>query len=231
LENGGTPSDLRERVRSEIRASLRHDFDLRSARTARLLLLAGVAGIAGSLGAMLMISGHPFDHHAQWHVAVFSALWAGLLVVAWAVVLLQVRTPSLPLARAATIGLLGLGLAGVCGAVCPDPHFLTWWSNTGFGAALVEGGWPWLSAFCFGLLTSVFIGAGAAAVAWGPPRSARISALLPAFVLLVLLSPGVALQAVGYSWMMFLGWWVGTGIGAFLGVASGLRLRVRLGIS
>ena len=231
MDNEGTPSDLRERVRSEIRASLRRDFDQRSARAARLLLVAGAAGIAGSLGAMLMISGHPFDHHAQWHVAVFSAVWAGLLVVAWAVVLLQVRTPSLPLARSATVGLLGLGLGGACGAVCPDPHFLAWWSSTDLGGGLAAGGGLWLSALCFGVVTSLIIGAAAGALAWGPPRSTGISALLPASVLLVLLSPGVALQAVGYSWTVFLGWWLGTAIGALLGVASGLRLRARLGIS
>src|SRR5262245_39852693 len=124
VENHGPPSELREGVRSGIVEALLRDFDRRGAQTARLLALAGVGGVAGALGAMLLISGHPFGHHATWHVAVFSAVWAGLLVVALAIALLEVRTPTLPLASAAAIGLIGLGLAGLCGAACPDPHFL-----------------------------------------------------------------------------------------------------------
>lgn len=229
MENEGTPPDLRERVRSEIGASLRRDLELRNARTARLLILAGVAGVAGALGAMLLVSGHPFGHHAPWHEVVFSAMWAGLLVVTLAVVLLQVRTPSLPLARSATVGLLGLGIAGACGAACPDPHFFAWWSSTYVGAALAEGGGLAVSALCFGLVTSLIVGSVAALVAVGRWRSTPMTAPLPALVLLVLLSPGVALQSIGTSWTVFLGWWLGTAVGVYFGVASGLRRRSLLG--
>lgn len=76
-----TPDELREGVREGILTSLRRDLDLRGSRTARLLLLAGVGGVTGSLGATALLAGHPFGHHAPWHVAAFSAVWAGLLVV------------------------------------------------------------------------------------------------------------------------------------------------------
>jgi hypothetical protein len=112
VEKERTPSDVREGVRSGILASIRHDVELRGGRTARLLLAAGVIGVAGAVGAILLISGHPFGHHPPWHVAVFSAIWAGLLVVGFALAFLQVRTPTLSLAHAAAVGILGLGDAG-----------------------------------------------------------------------------------------------------------------------
>ena len=108
-----TPEELREGVRSGILASIQRDIDLRGGRTARLLASAGLSGILGAVGAILLISGHPFDHHPPWHVAVFASVWAGLLVVSLSFAFLRVRTPSLPLARAACVGVLGLGLAGV----------------------------------------------------------------------------------------------------------------------
>ena len=214
-----------------IRAALRRDFDLRGAQTARLLVVAGVAGVAGALGATLLVAGHPFGHHAPWHLAVFSAVWAGLLVVTLAIVLLQVRTPSLPLARSAAVGLIGLGLAGVCGAACPDPHFLIWWSQTRLGTQIGGVGGLALSALCFGLVTSLVIGAVAVVLAQGQLRSSPIGPVLPAAVLFLLLAPGVALQSVGTSWMVFSGWVLGTAGGTYVGVASALRLRALLGPS
>jgi hypothetical protein len=71
---------------------------------------------------------------------VFGAIWTGLLVVCLSLVLLEVRTPSLPLAHAALVAMLGLGLAGICGAACPDQHFLHWWFGTAIGGRLVAGG-------------------------------------------------------------------------------------------
>jgi hypothetical protein len=230
LENEGTPPELSEGVRAGVVASLRRDFELRGARTARRLALAGVVGIAGALGATLLVAAHPFSHHAPWHVVVFSAIWAGLLVVTLALALLDVRTPSLPLARAAAVGLLGLGLAGICGAVCPDPHFLAWWSHTPVGGQLTRSGGLALSALCLGLAASLAIGAMSALLAIGRSR-APVDPLLPAAMLLVLLSPGVVLQSVGTSWGVLGGWLLGTAGGAYAGVAVGLRLRSLVGLA
>jgi hypothetical protein len=176
----------------------------------------------------LMLSGHPFGHHPSWHVVVFSAVWVGLLVVCLSLVFLGVRTPSLPLARSASVAILGLGLAGICGAVCPDQHFLQWWSATPVGGRLSHVGGLASSAFCFGLLTSLFIGAAAAFLALGARAGPPIGASLPAAMLLALLAPGVALQSVDTSWGVFSSWLLGSGGGAYAGVASGVRLRSRL---
>lgn len=225
MANGRTPKELREGVRSGILASIKRDVDLRGGRTARLLVSAGLIGIVGAVGAVLLISGHPFGHHAPWHLAVFASVWAGLLVVSLSIAFLQVRTPSLPLGHAACVGILGLGLAGICGALCPDQHFLHWWSATGVGTGLESMGGLALSALCFGGVSTLFLGAVAAFVALGGKGRPPVRPLLPAAMLLLLLSPGVALQSVGTSWGVFLGWLLGTGAGAYVGVAGGIRLR------
>lgn len=228
MDERETPAGLREEVRAGIVTALQRDFERRGGRTARLLVLAGVIGVAGSLGAILLVADHPFGHHAPWHVAAFTAVWAGLLIVSLALALLQVRTPELPLARSASVGLIGLGIAGLCGAACPDPHFLAWWSGTRAGEELMAiGGLP-VSALCFGLVTSLSFGATSAFLAIGTDLAARIRPTLPAAMLLLLLAPGVALQSVGTSWMVFAGWLLGASFGAWSGVTVGIRVRSAL---
>lgn len=220
-----TPPDVREGVRSGIYAALKRDLEQRGGHTARLLAAAGVVGVAGAVGLTLLVTGHPFGHHPAWHVAVFSAVWAGLLVVSLAVAFLRVRTPALPLARSASVGLVGLGVAGICGVACPDPHFLTWWSSTALGASLIETGGRAISTLCFGVVAALFVGASAAFFALGDAHHAPIRPFLPAVMLVLLLAPGVALQSVGTSWSVFLCWLLGTAAGCYLGVVSGMRLR------
>jgi len=225
MESESTPPDLREGVRMGVLDGLKRDFDLRGGRTARLLVAAGVIGVAGAIGITLLVSEHPFGHHPHWHLAVFSAVWAGLLVVGLSIALLGVRTPSLPLARAALVGILGLFLAGLCGAVCPDQHFLHWWSQTGIGAALGAAGGPALAALCFGLTTSAAVALAAAGLVRGDRQQPPLRPLLPALVLLVLLLPGIALQSIDTTWGVFLGWLAGAAGGSYAGVVGGLRLR------
>jgi hypothetical protein len=220
-----TPAELREGVRSGILASLERDLAQRGGRTARRLLIAAAIGVPGAVGATLLLSGHPYGHHPPWHAVVFGALWTGLLVVCLALVLLDVRTPSLPLARSAWVAMLGLGLAGLCGAVCPDAHFLQWWGATAVGGWLSGAGGLALSALCFGLVSALGIAAGAAWLGWRAGAEARPRPLLPAAMLLALLAPGVALQCVGEPWGVFWSWLLGSAAGAWAGVAGGIRLR------
>jgi hypothetical protein len=223
-----TPDELREGVRSAIADRLKRDAELRGGRTARLLVAAGALGVFGALGMIRIIYGHPYDHHPAWHVVVFGAIWSGLLVVALAIAFLQVRTPSLPLGRAARIALLGLGIAGICSAFCPDQHFLAWWSGTRAGEPLADlAGLP-LSALCFGLLVTLLVGAVATFIALRRWDGGQIGPLLPAVMLFVLLAPGVALQSFGSAWTVFAGWLIGTGIGSYAGIAVGIAARTRL---
>lgn len=225
MENERTPPDLREGIRGGILSSIRRDVELRGGRTARLLLAAAVVGVVGAIGVTLLVSQHPFDHHPPWHVTVFSTIWAGLLFVSFAIAFLQVRTPALPLARSASVGILGLGLAGICGAACPDPHFLHWWSGTVVGEGIAGVGGLVLGAACFGLVTTLFFAAVSAFVLLRERSPTKADLLLPAMVLFILLVPGVALQAVGTSVGVFAGWLVGTAAGALLGVAGGAEAR------
>src|SRR6266516_3464721 len=180
MASDSTPPDLREGVRSGIIAAIDRDAELRGGRTARRLVAAGVLGVFGAIGMIRMLAGHPYGHHPPWHLVVFSALWSGLLGVAFAIAFLQVRTPSLPLARSVCVGLLGLGIAGICSALCPDQHFLDWWSSTPAGSALSGiGGLP-LSALCFGGVTTLVFGAASAVIAIGSRRGHPIRPLLPA---------------------------------------------------
>ena len=143
---------------------------------------------------------------------------------------LQVRTPSLSLARSASVAVLGLGLAGICGALCPDPHFLRWWAGTAIGEGAAAACGPPCAALCFGLSMSLLVGSLAAfALLDGATRHRSVSRLLPAAALLVLLSPGVALQSVGTSPGVFAGFLLGTAAGCYAGVAVGSRLRDLLG--
>jgi hypothetical protein len=110
--------------------------------------------------------------------------------------------------------MLGLGLAGVCGAACPDQHFLDWWSGTAPGTALGRAGGLALGALCFGLVTTLGFGAGAALLGLGDSRRSALRPLLPAAMLVALLLPGIALQSVGTSWAVLGSWLLGTAGGA-----------------
>jgi hypothetical protein len=140
-----------------------------------------------------------------------------------AIALLQVRTPSLPLSRSARLAILGLGIAGICSAFCPDQHFLDWWSSTGAGNAIDGIAGLSLSALCFGAVTTFVFGAGAAITGMGARYHGRVQPLLPATMLVLLLAPGVALQSVGTSWGIFGSWLLGTLAGAYGGTAVGIR--------
>lgn len=220
-EGDRTPADVRDGVRSGILDAITQDVEQRGGRTARLLGAAGVVGVLGAIGVTLLISAHPFGHHPPWHVAVFSAVWAGFLVVGLALVFLRVRTPKLPLSQAAMTGVLGLGLAGICGAICPDQHFLHWWSGTAVGGSLSHSGGIGISALCFGGVTTLFIGFVAALMT----LSGEQKPLLPAVAVFIMLVPGVVLQSVGAPLGALLGWIAGTAAGAFVGVLAGIRAR------
>lgn len=222
-----TSREVREGVRSGILDSIERDVEQRGGRTARLLLAAGVIGAIGAIGATLLVYEHPYEHHPHWHVTAVSTVWAGLLFVSFAIALLQVRTPALPLAHSASVGILGLGLAGICGALCPDQQFLRWWSATGVGLVLTETMGLALSAVCFGFVTTLVFGVAAAMVVLGD-RARATRPPVPAAFLVMLLAPGVLLQSFDTSPGIFVGWLLGTAAGAYAGVAGGILARGRL---
>jgi hypothetical protein len=225
MEASRTPEEVREGVRQALITSLTQDFEMIGGPTARRLIIAGTAGVGGAIGATLLVSGHSFGHHPPWLVGVFSAVWAGLLVVSLALGLLRIRTPTLALGQAAMVGVIGLALAGLCSFLCSHQHLLGWWGDTAAGRWLVGAAGLSVSALCFGLVMSVLFGAASALIVFPKERKRQPKPLLPAVMILLLLVPGLALQSVGTSLWVFATWTLGTGIGAYLGVAMGLFAR------
>jgi hypothetical protein len=220
-----TPPDLREGVRKGILGALAADFELSGGRTAGRLIGAGVLGVAAAVAITLLISGHPFAHHPPWHVLVFSTVWAGLMVVSLALILLRVRTPTWPIARAAATGVLALGLAGFCSLFCPDPHFFDWWISTAPGSWVAASGGQAASALYFGLVTSFLLGAVATLVAFRERLTRLRLPLLPASFVFVLLAPGIILQSVGMSPGVSIPWLLGTGVGSYAGTSGAMVLH------
>ncbi len=220
--------EARAGVRDGILSAIRGDVELRGGRTARRLLAAGAVGVLGALGATLLVTRHPMGHHPDWHGVIFGSIWAGLLVVTLSIALLRVRTPNLPLDRAALAGIVGLGLAGLCGAACSDQHFLIWWANTGVGRYVISSGGPVIGALCFGVITTAFIAAISSFVTLGRSAASGLGALVAAAAVFLLLVPGVALQTVGMSIGVSTAWLAGTGVGALLGSSGSARVRAIL---
>lgn len=220
-----TPKGLREGVRDALIASLERDLDQRGGATLRRLLAAVAVGVAGALGATLLVANHPFGHHAGWHEIVISTVWAGLLILALALVFLRIRMPGLGIGQAAQVAILALGLAGICGSLCSDQHFLSWWSERPIGSQLLDSvGLP-VSAACFGLVATFAFAALSALVVARPAQTERLRSVLPAAMITLLLLPGIALQAVGTSLGVFAFWLAGVALGAYLGVAGGMAGR------
>ena len=174
---------------------------------------------------VLLVSGHPFGHHPPWHLVLFAAIWSGLLVVALATMMLRVRTPALPLAQAVGVGVVALGLAGLCGAICPDPHFLDWWSTTRLGESAAAVGGVGFSVLRFGFVTTLAVGIGATLLVQGA-GGGTLRPCLPAIMIVLLLAPGVALQSLGTSWLIVAGWFFGIMLGAYFGVSIPSAFRV-----
>lgn len=223
-----TDPETRSGVHDAILSAIRGDVELRGGRTARRLLAAGAVGVLGALGATLLVTRHPMGHHPDWHGVIFGSVWAGMLVVMLSIALLRVRTPGLPLDRAALVGIVGLGLAGICGALCSDQHFLVWWSATSVGKFTVSSVGPALGALCFGLVATTFIAATASLMAMGRAARSNRGVLMSSAAVFLLLTPGVALQTVDTTIEVKAGWFAGTAIGALVGAIGAARVREML---
>ncbi|RIL07212.1 MAG: hypothetical protein DCC71_03695 [Proteobacteria bacterium] len=223
-----TPEALREGVRSAISSALARDADRRGGRTGRQLALSGVIGVVGGLAVTWLVAAHPLGHHPQWHLAFYSTVWAGLLVVVLALALLDVRTARWPIGSAARAAVLALGIAGICGWICPDQHFLEWWNATRLGSQIVrETDSMGLSAFCFGIVATTAFALVAALLTLSRRSDALRTVLITSSFVALLQAPGVALQATDASLAVLTGWMGGTMIGSVAGVAGAFGWHAR----
>ena len=225
--NPPTPASLREGVRAGILSALGEDLDRTSGATARRLALAGVLGVATAIGAVILFSGGTLASVHGWHLAFCAAVWAGILVECFLVVLLRIEGRRLSLGHATTLALVGFLTAAALGILCPHPHYIEWWGDTHMGGAAARmGGDPW-SAFCFGLCVAGAIAFGASVIAnfrSKAPRSIGLSAIL----LFLLMWPAMILQFSHLAMTVFAAGTLGLFFGIGLGLGAGVGID-RLG--
>ena len=200
-----SPDWLREGVRQGVLDALALDPDRTSAATVGRLAAAGALGLAGSMGAIALFSGHSHAAGHGWPLALCAAAWTGLLVESFALVLLRIRAPRLPLRHAAALAIVGLGLAAILGVICPDPHYLEWWMSTSVGGAFAMHTGTSVSALCLGLCSALLVGIGASLIV--TLRGIRFGSVpLPATFLVLLVWPAVILQSAGSPASTFVSW-------------------------
>jgi len=222
-----TPGSLREGVRQGILGALREDLDRTSGATTRRLALAGVLGVATAIGAVILFSGGTLASVHGWHLAFCAAVWAGILVECFLVVLLRIEGRRLSIGHATTLALVGFLLAAALGVLCPDPHYIEWWGATRAGGVSTRFAGDPGSAFCFGLCLAGAIALGASLIAnfrSTAPRSAWLSAML----LFLLMWPAMILQFSNAAMSVFAAGTLGLSVGIGLGLGAGVGVD-RLG--
>lgn len=220
---------VREGVRLGIREALARDLDRTSSRTVRKLGIAGALGLASASAAVALFARGSHERMDPMHLALCAAAWSGVLVIAYAFVLLRVGSPRLPVAQASAVALLGLAVAGVMGIACPHPMMLEWWAETPLGALAQDRLGLEASTLCLGLCLAV-VSAGVAAFLAGLAGWAAPGVLLSSALLFVILWPAIAVQSVGSSPTAFLSWTIGLALGSALGVAIARSLWRMLGL-
>lgn len=220
VEPGGvTPAVTREGVRDGILAALERE-EFRTGGWAAWRLGAAAAPAIGAAVALTMLFSAPSsDVEPAWHLVVCSAVWSGLLVAAFAFVLLRIRTRRVPVGSAVALGLVGLGLAALMRVACPDLQLLPWWRATTAGRSAdvlmgASGG-----AFCLGICGAGTIGL-AACLVLGRRRDHLGGVIAPAIALSLLLLPAVILQSSDMPVEIGLAWAGGAALGSYAGIAA-----------
>lgn len=215
---------VREGVRLGIRDALARDVDRTSGRTIRRLAVAGALGLTSASMAVALFARGSDDRAQPLQLALCAAAWSGVLVVAYAFILLRVGSPRWPVAQASAVALLGLAVASAVGIACPHPQMLDWWIGTPVGS-FAEGRLGLeASTLCLGLCFAIIAGAGASLVAslasWAVP-----GVLLSSALLFVLVWPAVAVQSLGSSWTTLISWTTGLAVGCWVGVGAARGAR------
>ena len=216
--------EVREGVRLGVRDALAAEVDRTAGATAARVATAGVLGFLAATALVgILLSSASQQPGVLW-LTVCTAVWTTLLVVAFALVLLRVGTPRRPIADAAALGLVGLGVVTLLGFVCPDPMLflglierLLGGMPEGHAAALA-------SSLCLGLCVALIAGAGASLAlllrgrAWGAPW-------ISAAAIFALLWPAVLVRSSELAASRLAGWSLGLALGSLVGVGLGLLVR------
>lgn len=220
------PADViarRDAVRLGVRDALAQEVDVTSRKTALRVAASGGMGLVTAIAAIALFArgGSTSD---PLYLAVCAAAWSSLVVVLFALALLRIGTPRLPLAESALLALMGLALAAVLGVVCPNPQMLMWWMETAFGQWAASTLGLEASSLCMGLCLALVAGAGSAILV-SVRAAGRPSIFVPALLLFLVIWPSVIVQSMGESGMTLTSWSVGLAIGACFGIAVGTLAR------
>jgi len=221
-----TPADVtarREAVRLDVRAALAQEVDFTSRKTAVRMAAAGGMGLATAVTAISLFA-RGASTADPLPLAVCAAAWSSLVVVLFALVMLRIGTPRLPLAESALLALMGLALAAVLGIVCPNPQMLMWWMETTFGRWATNTIGLEASSLCMGLCLALVAGSGSAILV-SVRAAGRPSIVVPAVLLFFAIWPSVIVQSMGESAMTLASWSLGLAIGACFGIAVGTLVR------
>ena len=213
----------REAVRLGVRDALAQEIDLTTRKTVLRMAGAGGLGLATAVSAVGLFARGGSSPDSL-YLAVCAAAWSSLVVVLFALAMLRIGTPRLPLAESSLLALIGLALAAVLGVVCPNPQMLMWWMETTFGVWATNTLGLEASSLCMGLCLALVAGAGAA-IFVSVRAAGRPSIVVPAFLLFLAIWPSVIVQSMGESVTTLASWSVGLAIGAGFGVAAGTIAR------
>lgn len=213
----------REAVRLGVRDALAQEVDFTSRKTALRVAAAGGAGLVTAVTAIGLFA-RGASTIDPLPLAVCAAAWSSLVVVLFALAMLRIGTPRLPLAESALLALVGLALTVVLGVMCPKPQMLMSWMETSFGrwAAGALGLDP--SSLCMGLCLALVAGSGSAILV-SVRAAGRPSVFVPAVLLFLVIWPSVMLQSIRESLTTLVSWSVGLALGVCIGVAAGTLAR------
>lgn len=173
----------------------------------------------------------PMERLSAELVFLCAAVWTGVLGLT--LLFATGAVPSLnPTWRApARIALTGFAFAMVGIALCPKMSLIEWWESLAPGEFLLRFG-PSISHAAFGALYA-FIPFFLAVCLFGRKlRGNFFSQLLGAGILyLVLLFPGILLQALALSYFVVLSWALGSVLGVMVAALSGAGLFGRVSFS
>lgn len=153
-----------------------------------------------------------------------SALWTGMLGLSFLFATGAVPSLNPTWQRPARIALSGFGFALVTIALCPKMSLIEWWESLTLGEFLLRFG-PTISHGAFGALYA-FIPFFLAVCFFGRKLKGNLfSQLLGAGILfLILLFPGILLQALPLSYFVVLSWALGSALGVMMAALSGAGL-------
>lgn len=218
-----SPAAIRDGVRQGILEALRLDLERSARRVTIGLAGAGAIGVTAALCGVHVFGGHVLAGERAALATLCGVVWTGLLVVTIGLSILGIQFRRTSLAAAARLALLTLLGAALLLLSCPQRQALAWWLGTAPGKLAAAALGDPFSAFLLALAGTALV-SGIASLLVVPRTKTPMSLLGSATLLLLVLLPGLVLQAIGSSVPVALGFALGAAAGGVVGVGAALRV-------